>query len=230
MTKNRADLDKHRAACTECDQPFNKTQTDPDLCQHKTTSSRRVSTEPKRATRNQLYASTNIPISRSKKNNRTTNLNISSDQVDSLAVSGIDNNEPKQDKEVVIIDSNFSYEDYADSDTDTELTPAKEDQKESTKCTPSYKVDSLLNYTDDDFQNGTGSIASCPSDASTVENENYYTRLKEPQTESSTQEMLAGLENVEVVVRDEEWAARNNMNAFLSVAKGSTEPLRFMEI
>ncbi|KAI8081061.1 hypothetical protein BDF21DRAFT_451955 [Thamnidium elegans] len=224
MTKNRADLDKHRAACTECDQPFNKTQTDPDLCQHKTTNSRRVSTEPKKATRNQLYASTNIPISRSKKNNRTTNLNISSDQVDSLAVSGIDNNDPKQDKEVVIIDSSneeddyftglqqkkltrkdkftlcpkykdFSYEDYADSDTNTELTPAKEDQKESTKCTPSYKVDSLLNYTDDDFQNGTGSIASCPSDASTVENENYYTRLKEPQTESSTQEKYTMFSN-----------------------------------
>ncbi|KAI9258636.1 cytosol aminopeptidase family, catalytic domain-containing protein [Helicostylum pulchrum] len=42
--------------------------------------------------------------------------------------------------------------------------------------------------------------------------------------------LLAGLENVEVIVRDEEWAARNNMNAFLSVSKGSTEPLRFMEI
>ena len=42
--------------------------------------------------------------------------------------------------------------------------------------------------------------------------------------------LLAGLENVEVIVRDEEWAARQKMNAFLSVAKGSTEPLRFLEI
>jgi aminopeptidase len=32
--------------------------------------------------------------------------------------------------------------------------------------------------------------------------------------------LLAGLENVEVIVRDEEWAARQNMNAFLSVSKG----------
>jgi aminopeptidase len=32
--------------------------------------------------------------------------------------------------------------------------------------------------------------------------------------------LLAGLENVEVIVRDEEWAARQNMNAFLSVAQG----------
>jgi aminopeptidase len=32
--------------------------------------------------------------------------------------------------------------------------------------------------------------------------------------------LLAGLENVEVIVRDEEWAARNKMNAFLAVAKG----------
>nr|AME15516.1 leucyl aminopeptidase [Actinomucor elegans] len=42
--------------------------------------------------------------------------------------------------------------------------------------------------------------------------------------------LLAGLENVEVIVRDEEWAARQNMNAFLSVSKGSAEPLRFLEI
>ncbi|KAI8382391.1 cytosol aminopeptidase family, catalytic domain-containing protein [Blakeslea trispora] len=42
--------------------------------------------------------------------------------------------------------------------------------------------------------------------------------------------LLAGLENVEVIVRDEEWAAKNNMNAFLAVAKGSVEPLRFLEI
>ena len=32
--------------------------------------------------------------------------------------------------------------------------------------------------------------------------------------------LLAGLENVDVLVHDEEWAARKNMNAFLSVAKG----------
>ncbi|KAI7902628.1 cytosol aminopeptidase family, catalytic domain-containing protein [Cokeromyces recurvatus] len=42
--------------------------------------------------------------------------------------------------------------------------------------------------------------------------------------------LLAGLENVEVLVRDEEWVARQKMNAFLSVAKGSLEPLRFLEI
>ncbi|KAI8060706.1 cytosol aminopeptidase family, catalytic domain-containing protein [Gongronella butleri] len=42
--------------------------------------------------------------------------------------------------------------------------------------------------------------------------------------------LLAGLENTEVIVHDEEWAAKNNMNAFLSVAKGSSEPLRFLEI
>ncbi|KAI8090138.1 cytosol aminopeptidase family, catalytic domain-containing protein [Gilbertella persicaria] len=42
--------------------------------------------------------------------------------------------------------------------------------------------------------------------------------------------LLAGLENVEVIVRDEEWAAKNHMNAFLSVARGSVEPLRFLEI
>ncbi|ORX53059.1 hypothetical protein DM01DRAFT_1336243 [Hesseltinella vesiculosa] len=42
--------------------------------------------------------------------------------------------------------------------------------------------------------------------------------------------LLAGLENTEVIVHDEEWAAKNNMNAFLSVAKGSNEPLRFLEI
>ncbi|CAO3645051.1 unnamed protein product [Cunninghamella echinulata] len=42
--------------------------------------------------------------------------------------------------------------------------------------------------------------------------------------------LLAGLENTEVIVHDEEWAAKNNMNSFLAVAKGSAEPLRFLEI
>lgn len=42
--------------------------------------------------------------------------------------------------------------------------------------------------------------------------------------------LLAGLENVEVLVHDGEWAARHNMNSFISVAKGSAEPLRFLEI
>lgn len=32
--------------------------------------------------------------------------------------------------------------------------------------------------------------------------------------------LLAGLENVEVVVHDKDWAVRNKMNAFLSVAQG----------
>jgi aminopeptidase len=32
--------------------------------------------------------------------------------------------------------------------------------------------------------------------------------------------LLAGLENVDINVHDEEWATRNKMNAFLSVAKG----------
>lgn len=32
--------------------------------------------------------------------------------------------------------------------------------------------------------------------------------------------LLAGLENTEVIVRDEEWAARQKMNAFMAVAKG----------
>ncbi|KAI8967529.1 cytosol aminopeptidase family, catalytic domain-containing protein [Mycotypha africana] len=42
--------------------------------------------------------------------------------------------------------------------------------------------------------------------------------------------LLAGLENVDIKVHDEEWATRQKMNAFLSVARGSTEPLRFLEI
>ncbi|KAI8997654.1 cytosol aminopeptidase family, catalytic domain-containing protein [Pilobolus umbonatus] len=42
--------------------------------------------------------------------------------------------------------------------------------------------------------------------------------------------LLAGLENIDIQVHDEEWVSRQNMNAFLSVSKGSTEPLRFLEI
>ncbi|KAI9484898.1 cytosol aminopeptidase family, catalytic domain-containing protein [Zychaea mexicana] len=42
--------------------------------------------------------------------------------------------------------------------------------------------------------------------------------------------LLAGLENVEVIVHDEEWAQRQKMNSFLAVAKGSDEAPRFLEI
>lgn len=42
--------------------------------------------------------------------------------------------------------------------------------------------------------------------------------------------VLAGLDNVDVIVRDKEWAQQQGMNAFLSVARGSQEPLRFLEI
>ena len=63
--------------------------------------------------------------------------------------------------------------------------------------------------------------------------------------------LLAGLNNVQVIVHDRDWAMRQNMNAFLSVAQGryvlqhesqkhnllamshyfsSQEPLRFLEI
>ncbi|KAI0762205.1 leucine aminopeptidase [Fomes fomentarius] len=40
----------------------------------------------------------------------------------------------------------------------------------------------------------------------------------------------AGLENVEVIVRDTEWAAKKGMRTFLSVAKGSQEPAKFLEL
>ncbi|KAL1915285.1 uncharacterized protein VTP21DRAFT_6743 [Calcarisporiella thermophila] len=39
-----------------------------------------------------------------------------------------------------------------------------------------------------------------------------------------------GIKDVEVIVREKEWAESKGMNAFLSVAKGSSEPLRFVEI
>ncbi|GAA5796975.1 hypothetical protein HPULCUR_002353 [Helicostylum pulchrum] len=60
---------------------------------------------------------------------------------------------------------------YSDSDTYTELSPIKESQKETN--IPPYKVDSLLDYTSDDSRHGTGSVASCPSDASTEINKSY---------------------------------------------------------
>ncbi|KAI9485018.1 cytosol aminopeptidase family, catalytic domain-containing protein [Zychaea mexicana] len=42
--------------------------------------------------------------------------------------------------------------------------------------------------------------------------------------------LLAGLENIDIAVHDKEWAVRQKMNSFLSVAQGSDEPLRFLEI
>ncbi|KAI0713970.1 cytosol aminopeptidase family, catalytic domain-containing protein [Earliella scabrosa] len=40
----------------------------------------------------------------------------------------------------------------------------------------------------------------------------------------------AGLDNLEVIVRDTEWAAKKGMRTFLSVAKGSQEPAKFLEM
>ncbi|TFK42262.1 cytosol aminopeptidase family, catalytic domain-containing protein [Crucibulum laeve] len=41
---------------------------------------------------------------------------------------------------------------------------------------------------------------------------------------------FAGLKNVEIIVRDETWAAEKNMNTFLSVTHGTAEPAKFLEI
>ncbi|TFY51394.1 hypothetical protein EVJ58_g10593 [Rhodofomes roseus] len=41
---------------------------------------------------------------------------------------------------------------------------------------------------------------------------------------------FTGLPNVEIHVRDQEWASEKGMRTFLSVAKGSSEPCRFLEI
>ncbi|KIK94396.1 hypothetical protein PAXRUDRAFT_828052 [Paxillus rubicundulus Ve08.2h10] len=43
-------------------------------------------------------------------------------------------------------------------------------------------------------------------------------------------EELKGLANVEVIVRDEAWAAEKCMHTFLSVTKGTSEPAKFLEI
>ncbi|KZT63339.1 hypothetical protein DAEQUDRAFT_680563 [Daedalea quercina L-15889] len=41
---------------------------------------------------------------------------------------------------------------------------------------------------------------------------------------------FAGLSNVEIFVRDQAWASEKGMRTFLSVAKGSSEPCKFLEI
>ncbi|PCH33010.1 hypothetical protein WOLCODRAFT_147118 [Wolfiporia cocos MD-104 SS10] len=41
---------------------------------------------------------------------------------------------------------------------------------------------------------------------------------------------FAGIPNVEVIVRDAAWAAEQGMRTFLSVAQGSAEPAKFLEI
>jgi aminopeptidase len=42
--------------------------------------------------------------------------------------------------------------------------------------------------------------------------------------------LFAGHDNVEVIVRDREWIQDQKMGAFLSVAQGSDQPLKFLEI
>ncbi|KAK7063581.1 leucine aminopeptidase [Favolaschia claudopus] len=44
------------------------------------------------------------------------------------------------------------------------------------------------------------------------------------------QKEFAGIENVELFVRDETWAAQKGMRTFLSVTNGSAEPAKFLEI
>ncbi|KAJ7144822.1 cytosol aminopeptidase family, catalytic domain-containing protein [Mycena crocata] len=44
------------------------------------------------------------------------------------------------------------------------------------------------------------------------------------------QKEFAGIENVQVFVRDEVWAAEKGMRTFLSVSHGSAEPAKFVEI
>ncbi|KAE9391610.1 leucine aminopeptidase [Gymnopus androsaceus JB14] len=41
---------------------------------------------------------------------------------------------------------------------------------------------------------------------------------------------FSGVENVEITVRDENWAASKGMNTFLSVTHGTSEPAKFLEI
>ncbi|KAF8079247.1 leucine aminopeptidase [Lyophyllum atratum] len=41
---------------------------------------------------------------------------------------------------------------------------------------------------------------------------------------------FAGVKNVEIIVRDEAWAAEKNMNTFLSVTHGTSEPAKLLEI
>lgn len=42
--------------------------------------------------------------------------------------------------------------------------------------------------------------------------------------------VLKDLPNIEVIVRDRDWVEGKKMGSFLSVANGSDEPLKFLEI
>ncbi|ESK96453.1 leucine aminopeptidase [Moniliophthora roreri MCA 2997] len=44
------------------------------------------------------------------------------------------------------------------------------------------------------------------------------------------QKEFSGLENVEIIVRDEKWAEEKGMRTFLSVTHGTNEPAKFLEI
>lgn len=46
----------------------------------------------------------------------------------------------------------------------------------------------------------------------------------------TTEDLFKGIPNVKVIVRDQKWAEDKKMNSFLSVAKGSAEPPKFLEI
>lgn len=47
---------------------------------------------------------------------------------------------------------------------------------------------------------------------------------------NSVEELFKGFANVKVIVHDKQWAEQKKMGSFLSVAKGSAEPPRFVEV
>jgi aminopeptidase len=47
---------------------------------------------------------------------------------------------------------------------------------------------------------------------------------------NQVKELMSGLKNVEVIIRDEAWAAEKGMNTFLSVTHGTSEPAKFLEV
>ncbi|KAG2234205.1 hypothetical protein INT48_006005 [Thamnidium elegans] len=119
-TNIQSQVDKPRAACTECDRSS-------DFCQHhkNSTSSRSTSKNSKRVTRYQPYPPSSldnqpkIPL-RSKKNDQT--------------ITNFNNNELKQDKEVIIIDSSSDEEDSHASSQ--KVYVAQTDKPESCTAAP----------------------------------------------------------------------------------------------
>ncbi|MCE7733645.1 MAG: leucyl aminopeptidase [Candidatus Heimdallarchaeota archaeon] len=104
-----------------------------------------------------------------------------------------------------------------------ELKSKKDDESKIEKITFTGTDDQIREWKNgciiSESQNVTRRLAELPANVGTP---SYFV--------SETKSLFKDLENTQVIDRDENWAKKQKMGAFLSVAAGTDEPAKFLEI